>query len=407
MRKPVIRLSVALSVIAVTVAVAGCGGAGVTSTNSDARSRAKQLTVATINPITGPVAASGLPVINAMRAYFDWLNAHGGANGTKIKLTALDNQSQPAVELQDWRQIIENNSASAVIGETGTPQVAATVNYVNSERKIPQLFVLSPDGAYDNGSKYPWTLGWVTPYSIQGLAYGRYLAKNDPHATVAVLWDPEFATQLLNGFKKGIAGSRVKIVATQTTSEAATTVSTQMSNLAASKATYFLNLTAPEQADQAMLSRKQMGWDAKMIVPGFDLNATEFQPVGMKSVQGTIGAVQFKNLADKQWDSYPDVKTYLAAMKKYDPNGQTDDEYDEDGWAVAATFAKAVAQAKSTSPQGLLASSLRLHHYVPPLQLPGVVMNTSPSDHLPDRTVQLQQVVGSNFKDIGKPFTGS
>lgn len=73
--------------------------------------------------LTGPLAEVGNDFSAAMKAYFDYINAKGGANGKRIRLIVKDDASVPAKTFQNTQALI-NQNVDLLAGFTGTPNVA-------------------------------------------------------------------------------------------------------------------------------------------------------------------------------------------------------------------------------------------------------------------------------------------
>jgi ABC-type branched-subunit amino acid transport system substrate-binding protein len=98
-----VRRSIAVPAVAVTLfslAVSACGTGNSTSTNasedgSGAKVQggpgvdvaSKTISIGDINALTGPAAPLGNAVAAGHRAYFEGVNARGGIEGWKVKLT--------------------------------------------------------------------------------------------------------------------------------------------------------------------------------------------------------------------------------------------------------------------------------------------------------------------------------
>jgi branched-chain amino acid transport system substrate-binding protein len=78
--------------------------------------------------MTGPVAANYAPVVEAMRAYLDHVNARGGINGRQVRMVVLDDQAQPSRAAANARQLVTQDRALMLINvslsSTYAPMVA-------------------------------------------------------------------------------------------------------------------------------------------------------------------------------------------------------------------------------------------------------------------------------------------
>ena len=127
---------------------------------------AKTITLGVITPLSGPAALIGKPLTLGQQAYFDWVNAHGGIDGWKVKLVIKDDQYNPQLHVQDYDQML---SGVAFIGQSlGSPTTQAI------EAQARQQDVLIGTAAQDSAFvEQPINAVIGTPYAID-VANGLY-----------------------------------------------------------------------------------------------------------------------------------------------------------------------------------------------------------------------------------------
>ena len=86
--------------------------------------------------LTGPAAELGKGVNRGAKAYFEWVNQHGGVQGRKIRLVALDDGYEPDRAEANTKKLIEGEHAFALVGYVGTPTSNASLPAIN-QAKIP------------------------------------------------------------------------------------------------------------------------------------------------------------------------------------------------------------------------------------------------------------------------------
>jgi len=86
--------------------------------------------------LTGPAAELGKGVNRGAKAYFDWINQHGGVHGRKIRLVALDDGYEPERAEANTKKLIDSEHAFALVGYVGTPTSNASMPDIN-QAKIP------------------------------------------------------------------------------------------------------------------------------------------------------------------------------------------------------------------------------------------------------------------------------
>jgi len=82
--------------------------------------------------MTGPVAGTYAPVVDAMKAYLEHLNAKGGINGKPVRLVVLDDQAQPSRAAANAKQLVSQEKVlmllNTSLSSTYAPMVAEAKN---------------------------------------------------------------------------------------------------------------------------------------------------------------------------------------------------------------------------------------------------------------------------------------
>src|SRR5207247_11245772 len=94
--------------------------AAITATPGPAQSQAP-IKIGVIEPLSGPVAASGNYVRMGAEIARDWLNARGGVNGRKIDLVIEDNKSDPKETASAADKLIGRDRVPATLAAGARP----------------------------------------------------------------------------------------------------------------------------------------------------------------------------------------------------------------------------------------------------------------------------------------------
>jgi len=374
----------------------GSGGSG--SNGSDPGITASSIKLGGSYPFSGPASAYGTIGVSA-KAYFDWLNAKGGVNGRKIEFTTLDDGYEPARALQNAKQLVEQNKVFALFNTLGTANNLAIWDYTN-QQKVPQVFVATGASAWGaDPSKHPWTIGWQPDYVSEARVYAEYLKKNKPNAKVAALYQNDaFGKDLLNGFKSAVQGSGVSVTAAESYEVTDPTVDSQVSKLATSKADVFLDITTPKFGAQAIHRLTEVNWKPLHILNNVAASKTlVLKPAGLAASKGIVSVSYFKDPEDPRWANDPAMMEYKAGLKQYAPKADPNEPFNVYGWAAANTMAEALKQMKSPTRQALM-DTIRNMHLNIPLLLPGVSVQTSPTDGFPIQDMQIMQFDGQHWQ---------
>jgi ABC-type branched-subunit amino acid transport system substrate-binding protein len=137
-------------------------------------------------PLTGPAAVGYSEIAPAARAYFDFVNAHGGVRGRTISYTDLDDATDPATAIADEKALAPK--VFAYFNGFGVAEHAAVVDDLNA-RGVPDLFVGSSCECWNEPRQRPETFAFGTDYPEDGRLAGRYVARTFPTSTVAYIWE--------------------------------------------------------------------------------------------------------------------------------------------------------------------------------------------------------------------------
>jgi branched-chain amino acid transport system substrate-binding protein len=379
--------AVAAIVLAVTCGIALASSAadpGVTPTS---------ILIGGTVPLSGEAAAFG-SVGPGAKAYFDYVNAHGGVYGRKIEYRYYDDGYDPSRTVQLTRQLVEKDKVFAIFNSIGTANNIAIRDYLNA-MKVPQLF--AGDGSDAIGGsprKYPYTMGFLQSYRGEGAVYGRDLVKRNPKARIAVLFEnTDLGKDMTRGLSRAIAGKGPKIVASQSYEYTASDVSSQIAQLKASGANTLMLFATPKFMIQAVVATHKLGWKPQLYIASVSIEPTIMGIASVNAPELTKGALSVafvKNPNDPIWAKDKGLALYLKVMKTYDPSGKPSDVYNWYGMTVAWTMVETLrAAGKNPTRASLLRAATHLDLRGNPFLLPGIVIRTSPTQYFPLAQVYL------------------
>ena len=287
-------------------------------------------------PYSGPASAYGT-IGKAEAAYFTMVNEQGGINGRKINFISRDDGYSPPKTVEQVRKLVEEDQVLLVFNPLGTPPNTAIRGYLN-DNKVPQLFVATGADKWNDPKNFPWTMGYQPSYRIEARIYGRYILKNLPNAKIALLYqNDDFGKDYLIGLREGLGDKADKmIVATKTYETTDPTVDSQIVSLQGSGADVLLTAAIPKFAAQAIRKVYDIGWKPTHFVNNVSSSVgAVMKPAGPEKALGIISATYGKDPTDPQWQDAPDMKEWMAWMKKYYPAGNITDANNVYGYGVA------------------------------------------------------------------------
>ena len=118
--------------------------------------------------------------------------------------------------------------------------------------------------------------------------------------------------------------------------------------------------------------------------------------------QGIITALYLMDPTDKQWDANADMKTWSAWMDKWMPGANKSDGSYVFAYAVSYLMEQTLKQCgDNLTRENLMRQAANSKKLRVPLLLPGITINTSPTDFYPVQSVQLASFKGETWNLFG------
>ena len=363
-----------------------------------------EIKVGSTNPYSGPASAYGT-IGRSEAAYFKMINDQGGINGRKIHFISLDDGYSPPRTVEQVRKLVEEEQVLLLFQTLGTPSNTAIQKYMNAKR-VPQLFVATGATKWGDPQHFPWTMGWQPNYQTEMHIYARYLLQNKPSARIAVLYqNDDYGKDYLKGLHDGLGQQAEKLIVKEVSYEVTDpTVDSQIVALQASGADTLFIIATSKFAAQAIRKAYDTGWKPMTFLNNVATSvAAVLQPAGLEKSVGVITALYYKDPTDPQWANDPAMKDWLAWMKKYYPEGNVADGYNVYGYAAAQTLVQVLKQCGDyLTRENLMRQAANLKNFEIPVLLPGIKINTSPTDFYPIEQVQLARFDGKRWVLFGE-----
>jgi len=362
-----------------------------------------EIKIGNIMPYSGPASAYGT-IGKTEAAFFRMINDKGGINGRKVTFISLDDGYSPPKTVEMARKLVEQEQVLLVFNSLGTPSNSAIHKYMNA-KKVPQLFVATGATKWNDPKGFPWTMGWQPNYQTEAVVYAKHILKNSPEAKIAVLYqNDDYGKDYLKGFRDGL-GDKVKMIVAEVTYETADpTVDSQIVQLQGSGATVFFNISTPKFAAQAIRKAYDVGWKPVHYLNNVSSSVgSVLTPAGVEKSVGLITTQYQKDPTDRQWDADPAIIAWKEFMQKYYPEGDTKDALNITGFNVAATLVQVLKQCgDNLSRENVIRQAASLKDFRVETLLPGIRINTSPTDFAPIESFRLARFDGRQWVQFGE-----
>jgi branched-chain amino acid transport system substrate-binding protein len=370
-------------------------GPGVTDT---------EIKIGSTGPFSGPVSMAST-VTKSLAAYFDKINAEqGGVNGRKIKLIALDDGYAPPRTVEQTRKLVEEEEVLFLVDSVGTPTQLAVRQYLN-DRKVPQLFPATGAAPFYDAQKSPWTVGFAPSNFVEGQIIGKNVAQTMPGAKIAVLYqNDDLGKDFLRGAKETL-GPKATIVSEVSYEVSDPTVDSQIVTLQSSGATVFFAFATQKATAQAIRHAAEIGWNPKIFVPSIVSSiALVLQPAGLENSKGVTTTTYVKDPTSPRWADDQGAKDFIEWVKKYDTLVDVRDSFAASGGYMAGMLTVQILKqaGDNLTRENILNQATNLHNVVLPMLIPGITVNTAPTDRRAIKQVQFEYFDGQNWVLTGE-----
>jgi branched-chain amino acid transport system substrate-binding protein len=398
MRKRVVFASVVTAVV-----LTGAAGARPAATPGVTSS---EVHLGSSVPLSGEAAAGG-NVARGSEAYFKYVNARGGVLGRKIKFTYLDDGYEPPRAVNNTIRLVQQEQVFAMFSTLGTNNNLAIRKFLN-QQGVPQLFVSSGATTFGRDyTQYPWTIGYIPPYSEEGKLYGKYIVAHLKRAKIAVLYqNDDYGRDLLAGLRKGLGPKAGSIVGKVGYDPMSTDVQPQIAQLKASKANVLCIFAFGKFSLQAYNGLNRVNWHPQVFVNDVSSASALMSAVPQKAANGSISIVFGKDPATPLYAKDKGVKLFQSIWRKYGTDIKSidfKDGYLIAGMAAAYTMVDTLRKAgKNLTRQSVMRAATHLNEKGNPFVIPGIVVRTTPSFRFPITQVRLQRWNNRAWHPFGK-----
>ena len=388
-----IRLaSVALSFVLSAPAIAA-DTPGVTPT---------EIKIGGVFPFSGPASSIGL-VGKGVLAYVQLINDRGGINNRKINYIAMDDAYSPPKAVEHIRKLVDSDEVAFIFSQLGTPGNTATAKYL-AAKGLPTIAIVSGSSKFTNVLEFPRTTTGLVSYDVEGQIYAKYLSRAVPSGKYAILYqNDDLGKDYVNAFRTFLKSDFDKRVVTAAYEVTEPTVDSQVVNLRSSGAEAFFIAGTPKFAAQAIRKAAEIGWKPTVIVdfPSSSIAGT-LKPAGLDKSIGVIVGTTNKDPTDPGWDNDEGIKAYRAFFEKYLPGADIANTSYLTGYQQGILLEQILKQCgDDLSRDNILRQAKSLRDMVIPTALPGIKVNTSPTNNMVWTQMRLQRWNGTSWELFG------
>src|SRR5262250_2973183 len=272
--------------------------------------------IGVIEPLSGPVAASGNYVRMGAEIARDWLNAKGGIGGRKIDLLIEDNKSDPKEAASAAEKLIVRDKVPAIMGAWGSSMTLAAMPKLE-EYGVPMVVETSSAATITKRGN-PWIFRISPPSEMEALGLEKYLKdfgiKQADFLAVNTDWGRGSVTAFGDILKKsGAAVGTVEFM-----DQAATDMNAQITKVKAGSADTLFLTTSIEQITLVLKQAQEQRLVRKVITTGGSSAPSQLIKQAGAAAEGTYHILFFL-----PWfpESMPDGKLAKAFVEEWNKRG--------------------------------------------------------------------------------------
>src|SRR5215471_12313970 len=373
----------------------------------DAGASDTEIKIGQTMPYSGPASAYAT-IGKVQAAYFRMINESGGIRGRKIALLSDDDGYNPTKTVEQVRKLVESDEVLLTFQILGTAPNAAVQKYLNT-KKVPQLFAATGATRFTDPEHFPWTMGFNPNYQTEGRVYARFILDNYPAAKIGVLYqNDDLGRDYLSGLKDGLGVKAATMIVAEVPYEVTDpTINSQIVRLQAAGADLLYDIATPKFATQSIKKIAEMGWKPIHILT---INSTSIggvlAPAGLENAKGIVSVNYGKDPADPTWNDDPGMKKWRAFMDKYYPDGDKNSSFNTYGYGTAQLMAGVLEMCgDELTRENVMKQATNLKDVVGDLTLPGMSLNTTPTDYMINKQLQMMRFNGERWELFGSVLT--
>jgi branched-chain amino acid transport system substrate-binding protein len=399
MLKKRLLLATALFTLAAAASALAADLPGVTAT---------EIKIGNTDAYSGPASAFGV-IAKLEAAFFKMVNDQGGVAGRKINFISLDDGYSPPKTVEQVRRLIEEDQVALLFNTLGTPTNSAIQRYVN-EKKVPHLFISTGADKWGDYQHFPWTMGFQPSFRTEAQIYAKYILKEEPNTKIAILYqNDDLGKDYLTGMKDVLGNKFEKMVVTVSYEVTDPTIDSQITSLQGAGANVLLVAGTPKFAAQAIRKVHDLDWKPLFFMSNVSVSVgAVIKPAGPEKAIGMITAGYVKDPNDPTWKNDAGMNEWRDFMAKYMPGADTTDTSYVFAYAVSKVMLQVLKQCEGNfTRENLMKQAANLHDLELPTLLPGIRVNTSPTNYHPIRQMQLAKFDGISWVFFGDVVTGA
>src|SRR5206468_11900261 len=263
--------------------------------------------IGVIQPLSGPVAASGNYVRMGAELGRDWINARGGVLGRPINLLIEDNKSDPKEAATAAEKLIVRDKVPVIMGAWGSSMTLAAMPKLE-EYGVPMVVETSSASTVTKRGN-PWVFRISPPSEMEALGLEKYLKDFGIKRADFLAVNTDWGRGAVGAFGEVLKKSGSAVGVAEFMDQSATDMNAQITKIKATGGDTLFLTTAVEQITLVMKQAQEQRLGRKIVTTGGSSSPTQLIKQAGAAAEGSYHIVFFM-----PWfpESMPDGKLAKA-----------------------------------------------------------------------------------------------
>jgi len=247
--------------------------------------------IGVIQPLSGPVAASGNYVRMGAEIARDWINARGGVLGRRLELVIEDNKSDPKEAASAAEKLIVRDRVPALMGAWGSSMTLAAMPKLE-EYGVPMVVETSSAASITKRGN-PWVFRISPPSEMEALGLEPYLPRLTIKKADFLAVNTDWGRGAITAFGDVLRKHGIAVGAVEFMDQAATDMNAQLTKIRGTGADTLFLTTSVEQITLVLKQAQEQRLQRRIITTGGSSSPDQLVKQAGAAAEGTYHIVFF------------------------------------------------------------------------------------------------------------------
>ena len=247
--------------------------------------------IGVIQPLSGPVAASGNYVRMGAEIGRDWVNARGGVLGRQVQLLIEDNKSDPKEAATAAEKLIVRDKVPVIVGAWGSSMTLAAMPKLE-EYGVPMIVETSSAATITKRGN-PWIFRISPPSEMEAVGLEKYMKDLGIKQADFLAVNTDWGRGAAGAFGDLLKRSGASVGAVEFMDQAATDMNAQITKVKAGSADTLFLTTSVEQITLVLKQAQEQRLSRKIITTGGSSSPSQLIKQAGAAAEGTMHILFF------------------------------------------------------------------------------------------------------------------